>query len=147
MAVSLTAYNPPAEPDEVSAPSGSGLPEELLQPVIAGAYARGTADAFELLGLAAMFLDREGRVLFSTSSTKSVLNGGITIHAGHLLALARSDNQALAEFATSALRHPSSRPSVTLPACGLTLRALPVGGPVMGGDQLLHLIITVDAAV
>lgn len=117
------------------------LPEELLRPVIAGAFARGIAETFALLGMPALFLDREGRVLLVNEWAKPMLGAGLQIRAGHLLARARKDNRSLAEFMSSALQDPAQRPSVRLEVAGLGLRALPVPGHAQHIDQLAHVVV------
>lgn len=145
MAVTLTSDHPASAPDELLArQDASVLPPEILAPIVAGAFARGVVDTFDLLGLPALFLDRNGNVLASGTAAGSFLEFGLQVQAGHLLARDRKDDAAVATFVADALRDPAARSSVHLPACGLSLQALPVPGRTTRADQLLHVIVAID---
>jgi hypothetical protein len=145
MAVSLTSDHPASAPDELLARQGASvLPPEILAPIVAGAFARGVVDTFDLLGLPALFLDRQGNVLASGAAAGKVLDLGLQVQAGHLLARDRKDDAAVATFVADALRDPAARPFVHLPACGLSLQAMPVPGRTTRADQLLHAIVAID---
>ena len=60
-----------------------------LAPVIAGARARGIADAFEMLGEGAVLLDFSGSVLHVGEAAKPMLGCGLTIAGGHVVAASR----------------------------------------------------------
>lgn len=79
----------------------------VLAPVIAGARARGVADAMDLLGLGAVLIDRTGKVLHVSASGKRVMGGWMRIVEGHLVAERPVDNlaiQALVEASIGAER-------------------------------------------
>ena len=134
----------PEHADKRASGHGDVLPEEILRPVIAGAFARGVADTLTLLDLPALFLDREGRVLFVNDPAKLLLDGSLQVRAGHLLARSRRDNRSLASFLAAVLHDPTSRPSVHLEVSGLALRALPAPGGAVQMDQLLHAVLLIS---
>ena len=121
-----------------------------LAPVLAGARARGMADAFDLLALAAIFLDAEGVALHINARARKALGGALSVRAGRLEAVVRAEDEVLQRHIRAALagepdrRHPlllaqrDSRPA-------LSLRILTVSA----GDetaQLLRAVVLVDCA-
>jgi hypothetical protein len=120
-----------------------GLSEDFLAPIIAGAFARGVAEAFDLLGVPALFFDRAGHVLFVSASARPYLGDDLRLHSGHVLAKGRANNRTLAAFMADLLRDPSSTDAVTLGTSGLTLSARPVPGGLASSDQLLHAIVVI----
>ncbi|MGO9742280.1 MAG: hypothetical protein ACLPN5_12350 [Roseiarcus sp.] len=57
-----------------------------LAPVIAGARARGVADAFEWLGLAAVLLDERGEALHANAGAVALMGGALRLDCGRLRA-------------------------------------------------------------
>lgn len=68
---------------------------EILGPVMAGARARGVADAFEMLGLAAVLIDETGRVLHAGGRAQRALNPLVRIAEDHLVGIDAGVNDAL----------------------------------------------------
>lgn len=58
---------------------------EHLEPIVAGARARGVADAFELLGMDAILIDRRGRVLHSGANVARLMAPAAEIIEGRLV--------------------------------------------------------------
>lgn len=83
-------------PGDQSVAEGSGVDKgiqarsgQVLAPIIAGARARGIADAFEMLGEAAILLDFSGYVLHVSDSAEPLLGCAVTIASSHLTAASR----------------------------------------------------------
>ena len=74
---------------ESASPTSFGRPS--LEPVVAGARARGMADAFELLGVGAIFLDDDGGALHVGEAARALLGPELAIADGRLRA--RSDDR------------------------------------------------------
>lgn len=75
----------------VSAPAAAHPPclapiPSPLAPVIAGARARGVADAFEWLGVAAVLLDEQGEALHVNARAKQLLGDSLYLEGGRLRA-------------------------------------------------------------
>ncbi len=83
-----------------------GLPAEILGPLLAGARARGFADALELTGQAAFLLDDSGAVLHMTSHAARWIGAGLRIAGGHLVGHDSSVNQKLGAMIEAALAGP-----------------------------------------
>lgn len=89
-----------------SARSNTGSkPGEVLAPIIAGARARGIADAFQMLGEAAILLDFSGYVLHMGDSAEPLLGCALSIASSHVTPTSRKSAaplQALLEAGLSA---------------------------------------------
>jgi hypothetical protein len=66
-------------------PSLAPMPSPLA-PLIAGARARGVADAFEWLGIAAILLDEQGEALHVNAGAKQLLGESLYLEHGRLRA-------------------------------------------------------------
>jgi hypothetical protein len=131
------------EPDDLSAsPHSVREPDDVLAPIIAGAFARGMAESFNLLDIPAFFFDRDGRVLFASTAAQRYLVTDFTLRAGHLLAQDHADNGALARFMTAVLQDPRTPRALRLES-GVTLSALPMPTGLSPSDQLLHAVIRI----
>lgn len=64
-------------------------PGEVLAPIIAGARARGIADAFKMLGEAAILLDFSGYVLHVGEGAEPLLGCALSITSSHLTPVSR----------------------------------------------------------
>lgn len=86
-----------------------GTPVDAMAPVIAGARARGIADAFEMLGEGAILLDFSGSVLHVGLAAKPMLGCGLTIAGGHVVATSRKGAQALQRLLEAGLADDAPR--------------------------------------
>ena len=121
------------------------LPEEVLAPVMAGAYVRGIADTFDAVGLACAFLDRNSRVLVANAAAERFLRGPLQVAADHLLAETTEDNRLIAEVVAAAMNGPQGTlRSVRLPAARLDLHCLSFGDPLMPSGQMVRAIVVID---
>ena len=89
---------PPPEPDAMASPLG---------PLLAGARARGVADGFAWLGLAAILIDDRGEALHVSPGAVELMSDALYLEAGRLRARDRAADSALAEAvgATLTLGH------------------------------------------
>ena len=93
---------------EAEAWSGSGhngerKPAEVIAPIIAGARARGIADALEMLGEAALLLDFHGCVLHVGESAKPLMGCALSITRDHLTAASSKSAEAVQRLLEAAL--------------------------------------------
>ncbi|MCW6509498.1 hypothetical protein [Lichenifustis flavocetrariae] len=122
------------------------LPEEILLPIIAGAYARGVADTLELLGIPALFFDGDGRVLHANSASNPFVDGPLRLRTHHLIARDAADNHALSELIAVALKPSSSLTPTLLPKAGLTIYALPLPDHLRTAGQMVRAILLISNA-
>ena len=66
------------------APVEDMVPEDFLAPLMAGARARGIADAYEMMGLGAILLDASGKVLHASQRAQTMMQGAISIVSEHM---------------------------------------------------------------
>ena len=125
---------------------------DLFKPVIAGARARGVADAFELLGFDAILIDSTGRVLHATPKVHGVLAPTAEIVEGHLLGCDPESNKAIQRLVATVLsvvgRPGEEEQEIVVrrerQTCGLRIRAIryPVGEDAQ--SQLLRAVLVVS---
>jgi hypothetical protein len=78
-----------------AAASAAGARANVIGPIIAGARARGVADAFELLGEAAILLDFSGAVLHVGASARPLIGCAVSIVSDHLAPASARSRSAL----------------------------------------------------
>ena len=122
------------------------LPEELVAPLVAGAYARGIADVLELLAIPAVFLGMDARTLFANRAMQRELGRGLRLEAEHLVAAAPEDNRVLDKLLAEALTPQASTAVISawLPNAGLTIHAVPVGLDSPNVAQLARAVLVPD---
>lgn len=119
---------------------------EGLAPLLAGARARGIADAFELLGMAAILIDSSGSVLHVGEAAMQLLGADIAIVSRHIIGATKASNRALQHLVASAI---SGEDEVTVKPVvmaregrsPLVVRALPIPGAQGDSMQLLKAVI------
>ncbi len=89
--------------------SRATAPVDTMAPVIAGARARGIADAFEMLGEGAILLDFSGSVLHVGMAAKPMLGCGLAIASGHVVATSRKGATALQRLLEAGLADDAPR--------------------------------------
>lgn len=124
--------------------SASGLSDlGALAPVIAGARARGLADAFELMGTAAILLSEFGSVLHVGASANTFLGDAVSVASSHLVAETAKANRDLEYLiaAISGMRdlHPVVIPRQDAPA--IEIRAIRLADAANDPMQLLKAIL------
>ena len=100
--------------DEAETWSGSGhngerKTGEVIAPIISGARARGIADAFEMLGEAAVLLDFHGCVLHVGESAKPLMGCALSITRDHVTAASRKSADTLQRLLEAALSNEGPR--------------------------------------
>jgi len=146
------------EANATSAERGaSGLNEHLkegavapLRPLLAGARARGMADAFELLGVAAVFIDESGFALHINDSARRRLGPQLWIDDGRLRAADLDLDEALSAAIDAALingarAHAAADLSFASESRGaVSLKVLPVVAEAHDPFQLLKAVVIIE---
>jgi hypothetical protein len=121
-----------------------------LRPLLAGARARGMADAFELLGVAAVFIDEGGFALHINDRARRRLGPQLWIDDGRLRAADLDLDDALSAAIDSALINGA-------PACAaadisfasemrgsVALKVMPVAAEAHDPFQLLRAVVVIE---
>jgi hypothetical protein len=120
---------------------------DAIKPLLAGAHARGMADALEMAGIAAVLIDREGMVLHAGPSARSLFCAEFSLQAEHLVA-ADSDStrsiQSLISDALGAGPQPEPIEIRRRDGGGFQLRARRVPGAADDSFQLLKVLILIE---
>lgn len=123
---------------------------DLVRPLLAGARARGVADACDILGIAAVLLNGRGKVLHIGASARDRIGLSLGVIDGRLRATDPAEDPALQDLLAAvagSLPQDSERRLVLGrgPSGALSLRALRVAAMDEGADQLLRIIVVIDA--
>ncbi|MFN3892917.1 MAG: hypothetical protein ACK4MV_21175 [Beijerinckiaceae bacterium] len=92
---------------DISQPATSS--PDTLAPILAGARARGIADAFEMIGEGAILLDFSGSVLHVGQMAKPMLGCGLAVTGGHVVALSRKSADSLQRLIEAGLADSAPR--------------------------------------
>jgi PAS domain-containing protein len=118
-----------------------------IAPILAGARARGVADALEIVGIAAILIGAEGDVLYANDRARALLVPHLRIVGERLEAVDRKQHDALAGLIEAAIAGDKAEAhSLILRRAdgvpGLRLHATPIAD----GDpyQLLRAVIILD---
>ena len=136
-----------AEAEAQSRDRGVMVAQQDLQPLLEGARARGIADAYALIGQAAVLLDGDGGVLHAGPQARALLGGGLVVREGYLVGTSRETNRMLGDLVASALegRDPGQGGRVPAPdgrQVGIRAFSFPPGRG--NGNQLLKAVILFD---
>ncbi len=112
------------------------------QALIAGAWARGLADAFSLLGLPAIFLDAEGSVLHAGRETLAHFGPTLAIDRRRLVVADPAGREQLAAALARAEGRQAQR--ARLADSGLVAHVLAI--PQGPGQIVAHVVLLLDAA-
>jgi len=123
---------------------------DALQPLLAGAHARGMADAFELAGVAAIMIDAQGMVLHVGAPARMLLGPDLRIDYDHLVSSTAESTCAIQSLIAEALGEgdlpaPVLVPRVGKNPCKLHVRRAP--GAAGNICQLLKLLIIIEEVV
>lgn len=124
---------------------------DRLKPVIAGARARGMADALEALGVAAIMLDRAGMALHASSHAAAYVGvaagKGLSLTSDTLIAAEAAANRAL-QLAVAEVVSVDSAESrrVVLAESGVVLTIRPILAAESDPYQLLRALIVIESA-
>ena len=119
----------------------------LLQPLLAGARARGMADAFDLMRQAAILMDRAGMALHVNVAARELMGADLALTHGHLVGQNVACTRALQALIAATLEGQSDPAEVVIRSregsVQLIVKALPV--PQAGDDscQLLKVIVII----
>ena len=120
----------------------------ILPPLLAGARARGLCDAFDLLGLSAVFLDEAGMVLHANANARCLMAPELVLASGHLLARDATVTRAIqAEIGAALAGKADSKPLFITRDQGSSVLALKVMALPKDKDescQLLKAILTME---
>jgi hypothetical protein len=129
--------------------SRHSIPEDqTLRPVMEGARARGVADAFELVGQAAILVDPTGTVLHAGLAALRLMGQDLSVQSGHLVAQTATANQAIQDLMAALLDQGAREESVVisrsdgLPA--LQIRGFAFAPGVQNPYQLLAAVLLID---
>jgi hypothetical protein len=126
------------------------LTDRSLAPVLAGARARGMADALELLGVAAVLIDECGFALHVNTRARSLLGPQLRIDGGRLRASERDLDAAIGAAVESAVAGVApatgaERIDLSATARGATgVKVLPVVAEADDSFQLLRAIVIIE---
>lgn len=120
---------------------------DALAPLIAGARARGIADAFEMLGEGAILLDFSGSVLHVSEVAKPMLGCALSVTGGHVVALARKASDPLQRLIEAGLADNAPRVIEEDLLCaeeGMRQRVRMVRAPAGDAYQLLASVMVLE---
>lgn len=124
---------------------------DVLGPLVAGARARGVADACELLGIAAVLIDGTGRVLHAGGRAHRALSPMVKIVEEHLVGADSQSNDALQHLVAQAIdvaATASGSDEIAIRSegglCEIRIRALRFPSGIGNGRQLLKAILIVS---
>ena len=140
----------PAQGDDViasaAAEDSSFASLASLRPIMEGARARGVADACDLLGVAAVLLDRTGGVLHLTAAATSHIGTAVKLVEGHLVAADPRSNSALEHVIAAALAGDRRADEVSWTEGVTPIRAMPFPGSSDDGAQLVKAVLLLGEA-
>ncbi|MDB5641594.1 MAG: hypothetical protein JWN07_911 [Hyphomicrobiales bacterium] len=120
---------------------------DALQPLLAGAHARGMADAFELAGVAAVMVDAQGMVLHAGQPARELFGPDLRLEFDHLVGCDGESTCAIQSLIGEALGDGDAPGSILLPRAGRTpfrLHARRVPGAATNLCQMLKLLIIIE---
>jgi PAS domain-containing protein len=119
-----------------------------IAPLLAGARARGLADAFDMLGVAAILIDADGDVLFANAGAQALFGAHLTVSGERLTAGREGDQRALRRLMDAALTGARRSSELTIQRgtglAALRLRATPVSSADEDPFQLLRAVVILD---
>jgi hypothetical protein len=147
MSAHFAPHNQPQMLPEADPAAEFGHRPSTLTPLLAWARARGMADAFELLGKAALLIDASGGVLHVSVAAGRLLGESLMVASRHLIGSNERDNAALQAMIGAALTG-ASRPPIVLGKAAQTRLRLSVLPVPFAGDsyQLLRAILFIEIA-
>jgi PAS domain-containing protein len=121
-----------------------------IAPLLAGARARGLAEAFEMLGIAAILIAADGDVLFANSEAQALFGPHLNVDGERLSTGDEVSRRALRRMMDATLKSPRrSGEMIVQRGDGLPplrLRATPVASADADPFQLLKAVILIDQA-
>jgi hypothetical protein len=137
--------------DKVSAASRASVDDaprvDALQPLLAGAHARGMADAFELAGVAAVMIDSQGLALHAGAPARDLFGPELRLEFDHLVGADAETTCAIQKLIGDALGDGESPAPVFVTRAGrspLKLHARRVPGAAANACQMLKVLIIIE---
>jgi hypothetical protein len=119
-----------------------GLPAEVLRPLLEGARARGMAEAFEMMGRAAVFFDGAGTILHVGQSARGQFGTALSLLGRQLVAATPEGNRVLQAALGAALDGREMEADLPGDESGQTIRIEAIPGPAPSHpSQLLRAIL------
>ena len=132
-------------------PGGAFFEHDLdclpIAPILAGARARGVADALEIVGIAAILIGAEGDVLYANDQARALLVPHLRIVGEKLETVDRTQRGALADLIEAAVAGEKAEAHSLILRRGAGVPALRLHAtPIADGDpfQLLRAVIILD---
>jgi hypothetical protein len=91
---------------------------EVLAPIVAGARARGVADAFEMARIAAVLVDGTGAILHVGKLAEPLLGRELNVVSRHLVADSAKANRALERLIAAAVAGEGDLPAILVERSG-----------------------------
>ena len=124
------------------------LGAEVLQPMLAGARARGMSDALEMLGLAFVMIDAHGMILHVSAEARAFMGPWLAVASEHLVGAGQGETRAIQSLIGSVLHEGASPGRMSLSRGQgmrpLLLRGLPVPSPAHDPCQLLKALVILE---
>lgn len=120
---------------------------DALQPLLAGAHARGMADALEIAGVAAVMIDAHGMALHAGLAARNLFGADLRLEYDHLVAGSAESTCAIQTLIANALGSGEAPAPVLVPRAGQTpfkLHARRVPGAAGNLCQLLKILIIIE---
>jgi hypothetical protein len=120
-----------------------------LRPLLAGAHARGMADALEMAGIAFLMVDAQGMVLHAGPAARALMGADLRIEYDHLIAASGEATCAIQSMVMAGLGQGEAPEPLRLargegPPLILTVRRVP--GAAGNVYQMLKLLILIEQA-
>jgi hypothetical protein len=135
-------------PDSASLNAESKTPTlDPLRPLLAGAHARGMADALEMAGIAFLMVDSQGMVLHAGPAARALMGADLRIEYDHLVAASGEATCAIQSMVMAGLAQGEAPQPLRLargegPPLVLTVRRVP--GAAGNVYQMLKLLILIE---
>lgn len=133
----------PTPPHPAAGLGEAGQQHDDLAPMLAGARARGMFDALDLIGQAAILLDRDGRALAITGATRRFLGLSLELVEGRLVGLDHADDERLQGAIREAIAGRAAQIEIGDEGDAAFARCLPIPADP---HQLLAAIALISAA-
>lgn len=120
---------------------------DALQPLLAGAHARGMADAFELAGVAAVLIDSQGMVLHAGAPARDLFGPDLRIEYDHLVSGSAESTCDIQTLIAAALGEGEAPAPLLVSRAGQTpfkLHARRAPGAAGNVCQLLKVLIIIE---
>ena len=91
------------ERDEAGCGQVSSRDAATLEPMLAGARARGMADAFDMMGLAFVMIDAQGMILHVSGKAKAFMGRHLAVASEHLVGAGQDETRAIQSLIGSVL--------------------------------------------